>query len=1030
VAFRAPGQPRSARRPAALVRWPRFLVPALITAVSVIVAACVIAGVWTDLLWFRSVGHPQTFAVTYGTKWAMFLAAALFMIVVTGGNAWLAFRLRPERGRAADPGPRPSAQEAYRVLVDPHRRVVLAVLLGAIGLISGLGAASSWRTWLLFANRTSFGRADPQFHLDISFFVFDYPFLRLVLTFLFAAVVVSLVLSAMVHYLYGGLRPQQHGSRATAAARAHLFVLAGAFVLLKAAAYWVDRYAIDFSERGVVRTGASYTDVNAILPAKTVLAVIAVICAALFLIGAVQRRPVLPAIGFGLLVLSAVLLGGVYPAIIQQFVVKPNELAKESPFLRKEIASTRVAYRVGGARVIRYRAAPAQPPAQLARDAALLPDLRLADPGVLSPAFQQLQQVKGYYQFAPVLDIDRYQVPAGPGTTGSGSTGSGSTGSGSTGSGSTGSGSTGSGSTGSGSTGSGSTRSGSTGSGSTGTPGPVGSTPVDMIIGVRAVAGPPRGPSANWVNTHLVYTHGYGLVAATAAADQPDGNPAFTESDIPPGGLLGPFQPRIYFGEQQASYVIAGGRGQRELDYPDGSSGGQHDSTYHGGGGVPVGSALGRVLYAIKFRQLNILLSGAINSSSRILYVRDPLARVAKVAPFLTLDRDCYPVVSGGQVYWVVDGYTTSDDYPYSARLGGRQATTSTYARHGALAGDGGQLNYIRNSVKAVVNAYTGQVTLYQWGGRDPILAAWEKAFPRLILARADIPAGLLAHLRYPEALFALQRQVLTQFHETSAPGFYAGQDFWSVPTDPASAARGKLSQPPYYLTMLMPGQAGPQFSLVTSFTQRGRPNMAAFMAVNSDAGSPGYGRIEILQLPQDAAIAGPQQVHNDFESDTTASGDLSLWRKGGSKVTFGNLMTVPLGGGLLYTQPLYVSEDAAGSAGAYPALRRVFAYYNGQVGYSPTLAGALAQALGATSAQSAAGQQGSLQRALQQAQLYYSRALAALRNLDYGTFGNDLAKMHAALSLAARLAGESAASGGSQGGGTAGGGSQAGGSP
>jgi uncharacterized membrane protein (UPF0182 family) len=989
VAFRAPGQPRPARRPAALVRWPRYVVPALITAVAVIVVACVVAGVWTDLLWFRSVGHTQTFAVTYGTKWAMFLAAALFMIVVTGGNACLAFRLRPQSppaaGSGSGSGSRPSAPEAYRVLVDPHRRAVLAVLLGAIGLVSGLGAASSWRTWLLFANRTSFGRTDPQFHLDISFFVFDYPFLRLVLTFLFAAIVVSLVLSAIVHYLYGGLRPQQRGSRATAAARAHLFVLAGAFVLLKAAAYWVDRYAIDFSERGVVRTGASYTDVNAILPAKTVLAVIAAICAALFLIGAVQRRPVLPAIGFGLLVLSAVLLGGVYPAIIQQFVVKPNELAKESPFLRKEIASTRVAYIVAGARLIPYRAAPAQPPAQLARDAAQLPDLRLGDPGVLSPAFQQLQQVKGYYQFTPVLDIDRYQVPA---------------------------------------------STGSTGSGSTGTPGSGGSTPIDMIIGVRAVTGPPRGSSANWVNTHLVYTHGYGLVAATAAADQPNGNPAFTESDIPPSGLLGNFQPRIYFGEQQVSYVIAGGRGQRELDYPDGSSGGQHDSTYHGGGGVPVGSALGRLLYAIKFRQLNILLSGAINHSSRILSVRDPLARVTKVAPFLTLDRDCYPVVSGGQVYWVVDGYTTSDDYPYSARLGVRQASASTYARRGALAGDGGQLNYIRNSVKAVVNAYSGQVSLYQWGGRDPILAAWEKAFPGLVQARADIPAGLLAHLRYPEALFALQRQVLTQFHETSAPDFYAGQDFWSVPTDPASAARGKLSQPPYYLTLLMPGQPGPQFSLATSFTQRGRPNMAAFMAVSSDPASPGYGRIEILQLPQEAAIAGPQQVHNDFESDTTASGDLSLWRKGGSKVTFGNLVTVPVGGGLLYTQPLYVSENAAGSAGSYPALRRVFAYYNGQVGYSPTLAGALAQVLGATSGQSAAGQQGSLQRALQQAQLYYGRALAALRNLDYATFGNDLAKMHAALSQAARLAGEPAAGGGSQGGGTAGGGSHAGGSP
>jgi len=506
-------------------------------------------------------------------------------------------------------------------------------------------------------------------------------------------------------------------------------------------------------------------------------------------------------------------------------------------------------------------------------------------------------------------------------------------------------------------------------------------------------------------------------VAAAAGSVQADGNPAFTESDIPPGGQLGSFQPRIYFGEQETSYVIAGGRGQNEFDYPDSAAGGQHDSTYNDTGGVPIGSALDRLLYAVKYRQLNILLSGAIDGRSKILYVRDPVARVQKVAPFLTLDSDAYPVVTGGQVDWVVDGYTTSDNYPYSARLGLQQSTTDTYAPNGAFTGAGGQANYVRNSVKAVVNAYTGQVTVYQWGGHDPVLSAWKKAFPGLVKPTSAIPPALLAHLRYPEALFGLQRQVLTQFHETNAADFYAGQDFWSVPNDPASGAPGPRSQPPYYLTLTVPGSASPEFSLVTSLTQRGRPNMAAFLSVNSNPLSAGYGQLQILQLPQNTGVAGPEQVNNDFQSDPAASIELTQLRKGGSQVTFGNLITLPLGGGLVYAQPVYVSADADGAAGAYPALKRVFTYYNGSVGYAPTLAASLAQAFGTGGAAPGQppppGPSSTLQRDLQEAQADYAQAQAALRNGDLGAYQADVAKMNAALTAAQKAAGASAPAGG-----------------
>ncbi len=448
MTFRVPGSHgQGAGRPVVLPRWPRFVIPAVIIFVLVVVLISVAVGIWTDFLWFRSVHQTRVFSVTYSTKWLLFLIVGAFMVLVVGANVWLAYRLRPELPPG---GPEHQGVEAYRQAIDPHRRGVMIVLFGLIGLVTGLAGASNWQTWLLFVNRVPFGRTDPQFHLDISFYVFVYPFLRLLLSFLFAAVLLSLVLAAVVHVLYGGLRLARH-AHPSRGARAQLFVLAGIFVALKAAAYWVDRYGINFSQRGVVQTGASYTDVHAVLPAKTVLAVIAVICAALLLAGAFRRSALLPAIGFGLLVLSAVIIGGVYPFVIQQFVVKPNQQVKERPYIAREIRSTRNAYGVAGAAVVPYAGVSTSKPALLAREAVAAPDLRLIDPGIMSTTFEQLQQVKSFYQFQQVLAMDRYAYGSS-------------------------------------------------------------TVPQDTVVGVRDMQGPPAG-QANWVNTHLIYTHGYGFVA-------------------------------------------------------------------------------------------------------------------------------------------------------------------------------------------------------------------------------------------------------------------------------------------------------------------------------------------------------------------------------------------------------------------------------------------------------------------------------------------------------------------------------------
>ena len=946
MTFRVPGAHNTpGRRPAVMPRWPRYVIPAVIVIVAVAILISVIGGIVTDYMWFSSVHQTEVFATAYSTKWLLFLITALFMVVVIGANIVIAYRLRPEEPPS---GPDHQGVEAYRQAIDPHRRGVVIVLLALVGLISGLAASGNWQTWLLFVNRVPFGRQDPQFHLDISFFVFVYPFLRMLLSFLFAAVLLSLVLAAAVHVLYGGLRLARH-ARPSRGARAQLFVLAGIFIALKAAAYWVDRYGINFSQRGVVQTGASYTDVHAVLPAKTVLAIIALICAVLFLAGAFRRSSLLPAIGFGLLVLSAVLIGGVYPFIIQQFVVKPNEAVKERPYIAREITNTRIAYDVQNTKVIPYSAVSTQQRALLAKEAAGVPDFRLQDPDVLSTSFQQLQQVKGYYQFAGVLAMDRYAIGSNP-------------------------------------------------------------VPQDTVVGIRDMAGPPAGQS-NWINTHLIYTHGYGFVASTAAAAQSNGNPNFIEGNIPPTGALGQKEPRVYFGHEGASYVIADTR-QAELDYPNESTGGQSNNHYHGGGGVAIGSLINRLLFAVRFRDLNILLSSAIDSNSRILYVRDPLARIQKVAPFLTLDGDPYPVIMHGQIIWVVDGYTTTNNYPYSKRINLNQATSNTYSPGGLAVGPNNQVNYIRNSVKATVNAYTGTVHLYQWGPGDPVLRSWMKSFPGLISPKKDIPPLLLPHLRYPEVLFDAQRQILTQFHVLQPSAFYGGQNFWAVPDDPTLPASVTLSQPPYYLTLDMPGTTAPEFSLISLLTPKARPNLAAFMAVNSNPASPDYGQITLLQLPQDTAIPGPGQVQNSFEAFTAASEQLTLLRKGGSQVTLGNLITLPLGGGLISVEPVYVSSSAATASGSYPQLKKVFTFYNGQVGFAGTLSDSLAQvfhAAGQPSGQpgpSTGGQVNALVlQYLAQAEKDYGQAQAALRTGNLGLYYADILKMKAALDQAQQAA-------------------------
>ncbi|WP_285570369.1 UPF0182 family membrane protein [Actinoallomurus iriomotensis] len=920
----------------------RLMLPVILTLVILVAAFLAFTAIWTDVLWYRSVGFSSVYTKQITTRVLLFFSGGLIMVVLLGANIVTAYRLRPAY--------RPSSVEQqgldrYRGVVDPHRRIILIAILGLIGLLTASAAAGQWRTWLAFLNRQPFGVKDPQFHKDISFFVFTYPLLRIVLDYLFTAVILTFIASLIVHYLYGGVRVQGEGERVSTAARVHLSVLFGVFVLLKAVAYWFDRWGLAHSERGVV-TGPSYTDVNVVLPAKTILAVIALICALMFFATFVRRGAMLPGMAFGLLVLSAILIGGVFPLLIQTFHVKPSEADKEAKYIGRNITATRAAYDVDDTTVTDYTPNAKLSADQAKQETSTLPNVRLLDPAVVSPTYQQLQQIKGFYKFPDPLDIDRYPDPTD------------------------------------------------------------GNALRDTVVAVREVDGPPAG-QANWINSHLVYTHGYGFVAAPGNQVDAQGAPAFTEKDIPPSGALGITQPRVYFGERSPSYSIVGGTGDRELDYPDDkSASGQHNNSYAGKGGVPIGSLFGRTLYAIRFKEKNLLLSGAINSHSRILYDRSPRERVQKAAPWLKVDGNPYPAVVDGRIKWIVDGYTTASDYPYSERTSLADATrdTNTETRVSVAAQAGDRINYIRNSVKATVDAYDGTVTLYAWDDSDPILKTWMKAFPGTVKPRTAIPADLMAHLRYPEDLFKVQRQILATYHVENPQAYYSGQDFWAVPNDPSG--EGVLA-PPYYLSVKMPDQTTPGFALTSTFVPRGKAtNLTAFMAVDSVPTSRTYGQIRILQVPRSQVTPGPEQVKNTFENNPTVSQQLTLLRGPGSRTVSGNLLTLPFGGGFLYVEPVYLQANKG--AGSYPLLKRVIVSYGNDIGFGATLEDALNQVLkgGGVTTPTGPPLQSSedVRAAIEAANKAYSDAQNALAKGDWAAYGEAQKQLKAALDQLAKL--------------------------
>ncbi|MBG0718949.1 UPF0182 family protein [Microbacterium sp. 2C] len=853
----------------------------LVVIAVIVVGFFIFASLYADWLWFDQLGFTGVLWTQWTARVIMFLVGFAAMAVPVFAAIQLAYRLRPVYARLS------SQLDHYQEVVEPLRRLAMWGIPVFFGFFAGFAAAAQWETVWLWANGVDTGTTDPQFQMDVGFYLFSLPFLSAALGFASAVILVCLGVTVLVAYLYGSVRVGQRELRVSKAARIQLAVLAGLYLLVQAASLWLDRYKT-LTKQGDRITGASYVDDHAIIPGLTILAIAAIIVALAFFVTAVIGRWRFPLIGAGLLIVSSIVVGIAYPWVLYNISVRPNQETLESPYYQRNIDATKVAYGIDGLQKSDFQAVTDAEPGQLRADAETTASIRIMDPAIISPTVRQLEQYRSYYKFTDPLDVDRYQIDG---------------------------------------------------------------QSQDTVVSVRELNLDQLGQAASWYNTTLVYTHGYGMVAAKGNARTSDGNPVFVERGIPTAGDLTNsenYEPRIYFGESSPTYSIVGapeGSADIELDYPRGTGeSAQTKTTFSGNGGPNIGNPFNRLIYSLKFQSTDILFSDGINQDSQILYDRNPIDRVQKVAPYLELDNDPYPSVVDGRIVWIIDGYTLSANYPYSSIVSLRDAISDTTNTTPRVALD--DVNYIRNSVKATVDAYDGSVTLYAWDETDPLLQAWQKVYPSTLKPIADMSGDLMSHVRYPTDLFKVQRAMLGTYHVDDAQSFYQRDNAWKTPDDPTQS--NPVLQPPYYLTMKMPGQDAPSYSMFTTFIPGGedtRNVLMGYLSVDADAGSEkgvksaNYGKLRMLEINAETPVPGPGQVQNTFNSEPSVSAFINILKQGQSEVLNGNLLTLPVGGGLLYVQPVFVQSSGSTKL---PTLQKILVAFGNDVAFEDTLQGAL----------------------------------------------------------------------------------------
>ncbi|HAA79345.1 MAG TPA: hypothetical protein DCE05_03395, partial [Microbacteriaceae bacterium] len=844
---------------------------------AIVGAFFLFASLYTEVLWFDQLGYLEVLLTNWSGSIAMFAIGFVGMFIPVWLSITVAYRFRPVYAKLSN------ELDRYRQIIDPLRRLAMVGIPAVLALFAGLGSAGTWPQFLLWMNRSPFGTTDPEFGLDVGFYVFELPVYASVIGFASTILVISALGAVATGFLYGGISINGREVRISRTMRVQLGIVGVLYFLVQGVNLWLEQYdAVVSASSGFLAFGAGFTEVNATIPARAIMAGIAVLVALLFLITAIIGRWRLAVVGTALYIISGLVLGLGYPSLIQRFQVNPSARTLEAEFIDRNIQATRDAYGLSDVVEIAYEASTDTSAGALRADAETTANIRIIDPALVTDAFAQLEQFRQYYRFPTYLDVGRYDLNG---------------------------------------------------------------KSTDTVLAAREINLDGLN-SQSWYNNTIVYTHGYGMVAAYGNQRTEDGQPRFIEFGIPATETLGKYEPRIYFGENSPPYSIVGGPADStplELDFPSGGEGNENNAiyTFSGDGGPKLDSLFSRLLYALKFQSEQIILSDAVTSDSQILYDRHPADRVAKVAPYLTLDNDPYPAVVDGRVVWIVDGYTTSRDYPYSTPVEVSAAIADTYRPTPQLAFD--TVNYMRNSVKATVDAYSGEVTLYAWDSEDPLLKAWSSIFPTALQPQSEMSDDLLAHVRYPSDLFKVQRNILGAYHVEDSGTFYSSEDEWVTPNDPVSNASAPRLQPPYYLTMQVPGTEKPAFSLYSTFIPRAaggasRNVLYGYLAANSDYG-PDYGKLTMLRLPKQTTVPGPGQVQAQFDSDAEVGQQLNLLRQGQTEVISGNLLTLPVGGGLLYVQPVYVRSTGDTS---YPLLRKILVSFGEKIAFEDTLDEAL----------------------------------------------------------------------------------------
>ena len=919
-----------------------------------------LAVLWTDQMWFSSVGLSNVFSTLFFVKVGLgFTFGAIFFFIMWG-NLLLTDRFG---ARDLSFDPEDEVVRRFQNVVRPYAKRVYAAIALVMGLIGGLNATGQWQKYLLFSHSQSFHKVDPVFHKDLGFYVFTVPFVSYVVTWFLVTLIIALLVTTGFHFLNGGIRTTRATPRVSPRVKAHLSVIGAAIALMKAAGYLIAKWELVNSNNGYVQ-GATYTDIHARMPALTILFYLSLAAMVILLYNVRSRGWSLPVVAVGLWAFVALVIGVLYPTFLQALKVSPNQESLEAPYIQRNITATRAAFGLNKVQYHAFAGSTSITESEIKAVKPTLNNIRLWDPSnsISLETVTRRQSIRSYYNFT-TLSVDRYFVNGKL-------------------------------------------------------------TPV--LIGARQL-NTKNLPSQSWVNQHLQYTHGIG--AAVVAANQVDtatGNPIFDVSNVPPistNGLPMVTQPDIYFGIGYTGWVVANSK-QLELDYQVNSgknAGTPVETHYESTGGVPVGNIFSRLALALRLGDFNFLISNQIDSKSRVLFVRDVRQMAEKAAPFLSFDSQPYAVIANGELQFVLDGYTTTTQYPYSENANQLNITTG---------GMPSSFNYARNSVKVVVNAYTGAMKFYANDPNDPILKAYRSVFPTMFQPLSAMPSTIRTHLRYPSDIFSVQAAALGRYHITSASAFYSASDRWEIsPTTGAGSPSQALARTstlnkagdvistqfsamsPVFQVGSLPNANKEQLLESVDYVPAGNSStvqsLTAFMVATSDPND--YGQLTVYETPRGTTVTGPLQADSEIQQTSKVSSIITPLDQHGSSVILGNNLTVPLDSGVLYIRPLYVTS----TANPMPQLRYVIAVFNQDVGIEPTLAGALSDVLGANvsglsnpppskgkgSGSSVTG--ASVASFLQQASADYTNAQNALANGDLGLYQKDVNAMNQQLKLA-----------------------------